>query len=171
MPSGRSNHYITATCLRTNFLLLLSLWVEVRFLISWQPLLIVSNTCIDCKWMSVFFFRIFSHFYIGSIMFMRRIHWTRSCAPSPDNSLSDKSFLMLSNHLLFGLPLLRCPGTSITITLAHVLFFSSQYMPIPLQSSMTVCILICKHFSQNRNGICWTLYWYGQLVLHKPLVV
>ena len=42
---------------------------------------------------------------------------TRSCASSPDNSFSDKSFLILSNHLRFGLPLLLFPGTSITITL------------------------------------------------------
>ena len=42
---------------------------------------------------------------------------TRSNASSPDNSLSDKSFLMLSNHLRFGIPLLLFPGTSITINL------------------------------------------------------
>ena len=38
-------------------------------------------------------------------------------ASYPDSFLSDKSFLMLSNHLRFGLPLLLFPGTSITITL------------------------------------------------------
>ena len=30
----------------------------------------------------------------------------RSCVSSPDSSLSDKPFLMLSNHIPFGLPLL-----------------------------------------------------------------
>ena len=39
------------------------------------------------------------------------------CVSSPDSSLSDKSFLMLSNHLRFGLPLLLFHSTSITITL------------------------------------------------------
>ena len=45
-------------------------------------------------------------------------HWTRSCASSADNYyLSNKSFLMLSNNLRYGLPLLPFPGTSIIITL------------------------------------------------------
>ena len=48
---------------------------------------------------------------------MRRLHLARSCASSLDNSLSDKSFMMLSNHLRFGLPLLLFPGTSIAIIL------------------------------------------------------
>ena len=47
-----------------------------------------------------------SHFY--AMFRMRRRHLTRSCASSPDNSVSDKSFLMLSNHR-FGLPLLLFP--------------------------------------------------------------
>ena len=42
---------------------------------------------------------------------MRRLHLGRSCASSSDNPLSDKSFLMLSNHLRFGLPLLLFPIT------------------------------------------------------------
>ena len=40
---------------------------------------------------------------------MRRLDLSRSCASSLDNSLFDKSFLMLSNHLLFSLPLLLFP--------------------------------------------------------------
>ena len=48
---------------------------------------------------------------------MRRLHLAWSCVSSLDNSLSDKSFLMLANHLHFGLPLLLFPGTSIAITL------------------------------------------------------
>ena len=35
---------------------------------------------------------------------MRRLHLARSWVSSMDNSLSDKSFLVLSNHLRFGLP-------------------------------------------------------------------
>ena len=46
-----------------------------------------------------------------------RLHLTRFCTSSHDNSLSDKSFLMLSNHLCFGLPLLLFPGTSIMISI------------------------------------------------------
>ena len=48
-----------------------------------------------------FFFRILSHFYVGSMFLMRRFHLTRFCASSPDSFLSNKSFLMLSNHLEF----------------------------------------------------------------------
>ena len=55
--------------------------------------------------------------YEGSMFLTRRLHWTRSWASSLDNSLSDKSFLMLSNHLRFGLSLLLFPSTSIPITL------------------------------------------------------
>ena len=64
-----------------------------------------------------FFFRIFSHFCVGSMCLMRRLHLARSCASSPDSYISDQSFLMLSNHLRFDLPLLFSPaGTSIPIT-------------------------------------------------------
>ena len=34
-------------------------------------------------------------FFVGSMFLMRRLHLTRSCATSRDNSFSDKSFLML----------------------------------------------------------------------------
>ena len=51
------------------------------------------------------------------VSYMSRLHFAWSCASSPDNSLSDKSFLMLSSHLRFGLPLLLLPGTSVTITI------------------------------------------------------
>ena len=58
-------------------------------------------------------------------------------ASSPDNSLSDKLFLMLFNHLRFVLPLVLFLGTSIHQhhSLAHIFFFSSKcmYVHIPLQ--------------------------------------
>ena len=58
-------------------------------------------------------------------MFLTRLlHLTQSCASSPDNSLSDKSFLMLSNHLRYRRPLLLAPGTSITITLLPTYSYS-----------------------------------------------
>ena len=53
---------------------------------------------------NIIFFRIVSHFYVGSLIVMPP--FTGSCASSPDNSLSEKSFMMLSNHLRFGLPLI-----------------------------------------------------------------
>ena len=73
-----------------------------------------------------FFFRILSHFYVVSMFLMRCLHLARSCASSPDNSLSDKSFLVLSNHLRFGLPLFLFPGTSIPIT--RLLTYSSSIL-------------------------------------------
>ena len=57
-----------------------------------------------------FFFRIFSHFYVGSVFLMRHLHFIRFCASSPESSLSDKSLLMLCNHLHSELPLLLLPG-------------------------------------------------------------
>ena len=62
-------------------------------------------------------FLIFSRFYVGSMCLMRRLHLARSCASSLDNYLSDKSFLVISNHLRFGLPLFLFPVISIAITL------------------------------------------------------
>ena len=61
------------------------------------------------------FFSILSHFYVGSMFLKRCLHL--SYASSPDNSLSHKSFLMLSSPLRFGLPLHLFPRPSITITL------------------------------------------------------
>ena len=45
-------------------------------------------------------------FHMPSLLLMSRLRLTPSCASSPDNSLSDKSSMMLSNHLRFGLRLL-----------------------------------------------------------------
>ena len=78
-------------------------------------------------------FLIFSHFYVGSMCLMRRLHLARSWASSLDNSLSDKSFLILSNHLRFGLPLLLFPSTSIAITL----------LPTYSSSLLNTCLLSC----------------------------
>ena len=48
---------------------------------------------------------------------MIRFQLIRHCVSSYDSSLSDESFLTLSNHLRFGLSLLLFHHTSITITL------------------------------------------------------
>ena len=93
-----------------------------------------------------FFFN-FSHFYVGSMCLVRRLHLGRSCASSPDNSLSDKSFLMLSNHLRFGLPLLLFPYTSIPITLLPT-YSSSLLKTCPYHFNLLSCTFldICHTF-------------------------
>ena len=62
---------------------------------------------------------------VGSTFLVRRLHLTRSFASSPDSSPSDKSFLMLFNHLRFGIPLLLFQRTSITISCPHILLLFS----------------------------------------------
>ena len=86
-----------------------------------------------------FFLRIHSYFYVGSMFRMRRLHLTRSWASSPDNSLSDKSFLMLSNHLRFGFltfsspahpsPSLSCPHSHTILLFSILAHTASTYFP------------------------------------------
>ena len=95
------------------------------------------------------FFFIFSHFYVGSMCLVRRLHLGRSCATSSDNPLSDKSFLMLSNHLRIGLPLLLFTGTSIPITLFPTY---SRNMPIPLQPTLLYFLGYFSHFCRHSNS-------------------
>ena len=86
-------------------------------------------------------FLIFSHFYVGSMCLMRLLHLARSCVSSLDNSFSDKSFLMLSIHLLFGLPLLLFPGTSIAITLLPT-YSSSLLSTCPYHFNLLSCTFL-----------------------------
>ena len=88
-----------------------------------------------------FFFFIFSHFYVGSMCLVRRLHLDRSCASSSDNPLSDKSFLMLSIHLRFGLPLLLFPGTSIPNTLFPA-YSSSLLETCPYHFNLLSCTFL-----------------------------
>ena len=88
-----------------------------------------------------FFFFIFSHFYVGSMCLVRCLHLGRSCASSSDNRLSDKSFLMLSNRLRFGLPLLLFPGTSIPITLFPT-YSSSLLETCPYHFNLLSCTFL-----------------------------
>ena len=71
---------------------------------------------------------------------MRRPYWTRSWTSSPDNSLFNKSFLMLSNHLRFDLPLLF-PATSITITLLPT-YSSSLLKTCPYHFNLLSCTFL-----------------------------
>ena len=68
---------------------------------------------------------------------VRRLHLGQSCASSPDNPLSDKSFLMLSNHLRFGLPLLLFPAP-----------------PSPSLSSLRIRLLFSKHAHTTSTYSC-----------------
>ena len=72
---------------------------------------------------------------------MSRLHLARSWASSLDNSLSDKSFPMLSNHLRFGLPLLLFPGTSIAITLLPT-YSSSLLNTCPYHFNILACTFL-----------------------------
>ena len=95
-------------------------------------------------------FLIFSHFYVGSMCLMRRLHLARSCVSSLDNSLSDKSFLMLSNHLRFGLPLLLFPGTSIAIIKSK-----NSFLVVPQKDCM---ILNWEYFIVLLHSLFHRLY-------------
>ena len=83
----------------------------------------------------------FSNFYVGSMCLVRRLHLARSYVSSLGNSLSDKSFLMLSNHLRFGLPLLLFPGTSIAITLLPT-YSSSLLNSCPYHFNLLSCTFL-----------------------------
>ena len=85
----------------------------------------------------IIFFRILSHLCGVDVSYETRLHLTRSCASSPDNSLSDKSFLMSSNHLHFGLPLLLFPGT-------YIILFPGTYITISLLPTY-ICLFFSIH--------------------------
>ena len=72
---------------------------------------------------------------------VRRLHLDRSCASSSDNPLSDKSFLMLSIHLRFGLPLLLFPDTSIPNTLFPT-YSSSLLETCPYHFNLLSCTFL-----------------------------
>ena len=78
---------------------------------------------------------------MGSIYLTRRLHLARSCASFLDNSLSEKSFLMQSNHLRFGLPLLLFPSTSIVITLLPT-YSSSLLYTCPYHFNLLSCTFL-----------------------------
>ena len=101
---------------------------------------------------SPYFFCILSHFYVGSMCLMRRLYLARSCASSPDNSLCDKSFLMLSNtsalvFLSFFSPYIS-HGPSTYQTSRRTLFIHSSHLlpahccrcggrrPVPLEPGL-----------------------------------
>ena len=89
----------------------------------------------------IFFFRIFSHFYVQG----RFVLWDASISPGlarpPLTILSDMSLLMLSNHLRFSLPLPLSPGTPIAITLLPT--YSSSLLNIcPYHFNLLSCTLL-----------------------------
>ena len=105
------------------------------------------------------------HFVCGSMFLMRRFPLTRHCASSPDSSLSDKSFLVLSNHFRFGLPLLLFHDTSIAIIIyPHSILLFSQLAhtthtetPIPSSSSSVhpdciICVIFASKSPLSAKG-------------------
>ena len=66
----------------------------------------------------------------------------RSCVSSADSSLSDKPFLMLSNHIRFGLPLLL-PGTSVNSS--NELMFTILLIRRIIKLIVLYCIVLYLH--------------------------
>ena len=102
----------------------------------------------------------------GGIL-MRRLHLTQFCTSSPDNSLSDKSFLMLSYHLLLGLPLLLSPGISIPITLLPRLlptYSSSLLNTCPYHVNLLSCTFldISPTFAIRLISLCCVISFIRQ---------
>ena len=77
-------------------------------------------------------------FYVGSMFLMRRFQLIRHGVSSPDSSLSNKWFLVLSNHLRFGRPLRLFHGSSITNTLLPT-HYSSHLNTWPYHSKLHSC--------------------------------
>ena len=75
-----------------------------------------------------------------------------SCASSSDHYLSAKAFMMLSHNLRFGLP-----STHQYLhrhhSLAHIFFFSSQYIPMPLQPTFLYFLGYFSHLRCSCNSV------------------
>ena len=100
--------------------------VVVNKLMPYKSRIVVPVYCY------IVFFRIDSHFYVGSMFLMRRLQWIQFCASSSDNSLQ-QAFLdvIQPSPLQSSSPF---PGhLHHHHSLAYIFFFSSQHMPIPLQ--------------------------------------
>ena len=70
----------------------------------------------------------------GSMFLIGRLQLAKSCASSPHSSFSDKLFLMLSNHLRLGLPLVLSPAPpSPSLSCPRILLLFNWYISIPLQ--------------------------------------
>ena len=90
------------------------------------------------KW--VFFFGLLP--ICGRLIKFSIIHVLRSCASSILTPASFMSFLMTSLHLSFGLPIFRCPPTSIfhvLITTSSSVFISTCPNHLSLTSQMLLC--------------------------------
>ena len=93
-----------------------------------------------------FFFRILSHFYVGSMYLMRCLHLARFFASSLDNyCLPDKSFVMLSNQFLFGL-----------------LCFFSPEPPPPSLSCLRIIIIIIIIIMYSFSLLNTSPYYFKQ---------
>ena len=101
---------------------------------------------------------------------VRRLHLGRSCASSSDNPLSDKSFLMLSNHLRFGLTLLLFPGTSIPITLFPTYSYS-LLETCPLQPTLLHFLGYFSHFCRPSNSLIPNSVQPGDSLIHLNILI
>ena len=91
----------------------------------------------------IFFFRILSHFYVGSMCLMRRLHLTRSCTSSPDNSLRQVVPDAIQPSLLWSSSTFFPRHFHRHHSLAYVFVFSSQYMPILCQRTFLHFLVYC----------------------------
>ena len=83
---------------------------------------------------------------------VKRLHLGRSCTSS-----SDKSFLMLSNHLRVGLSLLLFPGTSTPITLFPT-YSSSLLETCPYHFNLLSCTFLDVSAPYTIAGLTTVLY-------------
>ena len=92
---------------------------------------------------------------------MRRLHLTRSCASSPD-----KSFLKLSNHLCFGLPLLPIFSPAIpspSLSCPHILLLFSIQRVHALQLFMFYMHFFVLHYEHFNVIALYKLKYYYYL--------
>ena len=94
---------------------------------------------------------ILSNCYMRPMVSMSCLHLARFCASSPDTSLFDTSFLMLSNHLRFGLRVLLFPRH-----LHHM-------CPLRIQFS-----ILCQYRSQIFNVATFFKLSTCKLILELP---
>ena len=79
--------------------------------------------------------------YLGSAHRVFNLHVLRSCASSIFTCISFMSFVITSLHPSFGLPIVRCPPTSI-LSLLHLLqSFSPHVVTNPV--SLLICSRLC----------------------------
>ena len=100
-----------------------------------------------------FFFRILSHFYVGSMFLIRRLHLARYFASASDN-------IILSPTSRYWCYLTTSSSVFISFFSRHslayirpIFFFSSQYMPVPLQPTFLHFLGYFSHLRCPSNSV------------------